>query len=73
MMSRAGAAGALPQGHTPRMRDPSEIQWNEQTKSNMLKFLDQSIMVGTAMRECLMQSDNQQQLKQCMASKKPAS
>lgn len=71
MMARLGPMNGQ-QGQSPKMKDPSEIEWNEQTKGNMLKFLDQSIMVGTAMQDCLNSSSGMQQLQQCMQSKKAA-
>ncbi len=71
MMARMGPAHGMPEGQAPEMKDPSEIEWNEETKGNMLKFLDRSIMVGTAMQDCLKQSGNLQQMQQCMQSKKP--
>ena len=70
MMARLGPMPGH-KGQPPAMKDPSEITWNEETKSNMLKFLDQSIMVGSAMQDCLNSSSGLQQLQQCMESKKP--
>jgi hypothetical protein len=71
MMARMGPTHGAPEGQAPQMRDPSEIEWNEETKANMLKHLDRSILVGTAMQDCLKQSNDPQQMKQCMDSKKP--
>ena len=70
MMARMGPTPGH-QGQAPEMKDPSEIEWSDEVKTNMLKFLDQSIMVGTAMQDCLNSSSGMQQLRQCMESKKP--
>ena len=71
MMARLGPMHGDNPGHQPKMKDPSEIQWNEETKKNMLKYLEQSITVGTAMQGCLNSSSGLQQLQQCMQSQKP--
>jgi hypothetical protein len=71
MMARMGPMHGAPEGQAPQMKDPSEIEWNQETKDNMLKFLDRSIMVGTAMQDCLKQSSDLQQMQQCMQSKRP--
>jgi hypothetical protein len=71
MMARLGPMQGNNPGHQPKMKDPSEIEWNEETKTNMLKYLDQSITVGSAMQDCLNTSSALQQLQQCMQSKKP--
>ena len=71
MMARLGPMHGQ-EAQPPKMKDPSEIEWNEETKKNMLMYLDQSITVGTAMQDCLNASGGLQQLQQCMQSKKPA-
>lgn len=62
-----------PQGAEPPMQERKPIEWNEQTKQNMLKFLDRSILMGDAMKECLQKSADMDQMQQCMQSKRPKS
>ncbi len=56
---------------TPPMTDPKDIEWTPETKEKMLKFLDNSITVGSAMSDCLNQSTGMEQMQQCMQAKKP--
>ncbi len=62
-----------PQGAEPPMQEPKQIEWNEQTKKNMLQFLDRSILMGDAMKDCLQKSGNLEQMQQCMQAKRPES
>jgi hypothetical protein len=67
MRERMGPATSA---KTPPMSNPKDIEWNAETKEKMLKFLDNSITVGTAMSDCLNQSTGMEQMQQCMQAKK---
>lgn len=71
MRARLGPAPDMQDGQAPPVKDPKEIEWNAETKKNMLQYLDHSITVGNAMSDCLNQSGTMQQMQQCMQSKKP--
>jgi hypothetical protein len=71
MSSRMGPAMGLSESKEPSMRQPVDIEWNEEVKKNMLIYLDRSILVGTAMQECLNQSSGMEQMQQCMEAKRP--
>jgi hypothetical protein len=71
MQARMGPAMGMPEGEQPPVKDAKEVEWNEATKKNMLMFLDRSILVGSAMQECLTQSSGMGQMQQCMESKRP--
>lgn len=67
----AGQATGMPMDKMPPTKDPKEIEWTPETKQNMLKFLDRSIAMGTMMSGCFKQSDNMQEMQQCMQVSKP--
>ena len=74
MRSRMG--GMMPPGAQARheekpMKDPKDIEWNAETKKDMLFFLDQSITVGQAMTKCFKQSSTMEQMQQCSMSVMP--
>ena len=71
MRKRMGPAPGMPQGEEPPMKDPKDIEWTEEAKSNMLQFLDRSITIGSAMSDCLTQSGTMEQMQQCMQSNQP--
>lgn len=71
MRARLGPVPGMQEGQAPPVKDPKEIEWNAETKKNMLRYLDHSITVGNAMSDCLDQSSTMQQMQQCMQSKKP--
>jgi hypothetical protein len=71
MQARMGPPPGMPEDQEPPMRDPKDIEWNEETKKNTLLFLDRSILVGSAMQECFNQSSSMEQMQQCMQAKKP--
>jgi hypothetical protein len=71
MQARMGPPPGMPEGREPPMRDPKDIEWNEETKKNTLLFLDRSILVGSAMQTCFNQSSSMEQMQQCMQAKKP--
>ncbi len=62
-----------PQGAEPPKPEQKPIEWNDQTKKNMLQFLDRSILMGDAMKDCLQKSGSMDQMQQCMQAKRPKS
>ncbi|MEJ2454984.1 MAG: hypothetical protein P8103_12610 [Candidatus Thiodiazotropha sp.] len=71
MRARVGPAHGMQGAEAPPMKDPKEIEWNAETKKNMLQYLDHSITIGSAMSDCLNQSGTVEQMQQCMQSKRP--
>jgi hypothetical protein len=71
MRAQLGSGNGMHGGQTPPMKDPKEIEWNAETKKNMLQYLDRSIIVGSAMSDCLSKSSTMDQMQQCVQSKKP--
>ncbi len=58
--------------NTPDQQHPAAkpIEYTEQNKSNMLKFIDQSIIVGQAMKQCFNTSTTGEQMDTCMKAAK---
>jgi hypothetical protein len=48
-----------------------KIEFNEQNRQNMQKFLDQSILVGQALKKCFNSSQSPDQMSSCMQAAKP--
>ena len=63
-MGRGGAAKAQSQ-------QPKKIEFNEQNRQNMQKFLDQSILVGQALKKCFNSSQSPDQMSSCMKAAQP--
>ncbi|MCU7813093.1 MAG: hypothetical protein KZQ77_17955 [Candidatus Thiodiazotropha sp. (ex Notomyrtea botanica)] len=63
--------GAMPGNQDQPMKDPKDIEWNAETKKNMLHFLDRSILIGTAMSDCFKQSSSMEQMQKCSQASMP--
>jgi len=73
MRSMAGEAAGMPENRMPAVTDPKQIEWNEEAKQKLIKFLDRSIFVGATMSGCFRQSSDMQQMQQCLQAHKPGS
>ncbi len=62
-----------PQGAGSSVQEREHIEWNDENKQKMLQFLDRSILMGDAMKECMQKSGTMEQMQQCMQSKRPSS
>lgn len=71
MRARMGPVTGMGEQQAPPMKDPSEVEWNAETKKNTLMFLERSIAIGGAMQDCLKQSGTMEQMQQCMQAKQP--
>ncbi|MEJ2620412.1 MAG: hypothetical protein P8163_09160 [Candidatus Thiodiazotropha sp.] len=67
MRAKMGRGGAQQAQSQPAKK----IEFNEQNKQNMLKFLDQSILVGEALKKCFNSSQSPDQMSSCMEAAKP--
>jgi hypothetical protein len=68
-----GPLPGMPQGEQVPKNSPEDIEFTPETKSNMIKFLDRSIMIGTAMQDCFNQSTTADQMRGCMEAARPKS
>jgi hypothetical protein len=68
---RLGPVPGMPEGKQPSTKRPEDIKFTPETKQNMLKFLERSIMIGTAMQKCFTQSSKVEQMQQCMQAARP--
>jgi hypothetical protein len=64
-------AGGAPGEQRPPMQQPQKVEVTAENKENMLQFLKQSILIGSAMQECFGKSSGPQQMRECMLAKKP--
>ena len=69
MYAKMGQATGVPDKPQPKAH--KEVEFNEQNKRNMLKFLDQSILRGDALKKCFTSSETHQQMQNCMIAAKP--
>ncbi len=63
-----GAPSDAPNAQQPAVKP---IEYTEQNKANMLKFVEQSIVAGQAMRQCFDASTTGEQMDRCMKAAKP--
>ncbi|MCG8015465.1 MAG: hypothetical protein JAY97_04565 [Candidatus Thiodiazotropha sp. 'RUGA'] len=63
--------GPMPGADKAQSQPPKKIEFNEQNKQNMLKFLDQSILVGQSLKNCFTSSQSPDQMQSCMQAAKP--
>ncbi|MET0065154.1 MAG: hypothetical protein ABW076_02300 [Candidatus Thiodiazotropha sp.] len=71
MRQELGSAQGTPPGAPAQEQPaPKPIEYNEQNKSNMLKFLSQSIAAGQAMKQCFSTSATGEQMDSCMKAAK---
>jgi hypothetical protein len=70
MREKMGMPADMPAGHSEKMKDPKELEWNAENKKKMLMFLEHSITVGTAMNDCFDKSTTMDQMQQCIQASK---
>jgi hypothetical protein len=69
---RMGPVPGMPEeGQQAPTKSPKDIQFTPEVKANMLKFLERSIMIGTAMQKCFTQSSTADQMRSCMQAARP--
>ncbi|MCU7904795.1 MAG: hypothetical protein KZQ76_02875 [Candidatus Thiodiazotropha sp. (ex Epidulcina cf. delphinae)] len=61
----------LPEGQAAPTGGPVDIEFNIKTKKSMMQFLDRSIMIGSAMKQCFSESDTMEQMQNCMQASRP--
>lgn len=71
MREKMGVPGLAPGDKQPKAKDPKSLEWNAENKQKMLKFLEHSIEVGTAMNDCFTKSSKVEEMQQCMQANKP--
>ncbi|MES9854248.1 MAG: hypothetical protein ABW170_20745 [Candidatus Thiodiazotropha sp. L084R] len=71
MQAKMGHAAGMPDNPQAQAKQRKEVEFNEQNKSNMLKFLDQSILMGNTLKKCFSTSESPQQMQNCMTAAKP--
>jgi hypothetical protein len=64
MRAKMGRGGA-------QQQPAKKIEFNEQNRQNMQKFLDQSILVGQALKKCFNSSQSPDQMASCMEAAQP--
>jgi hypothetical protein len=67
MQAKMGRGG----GANTQTKTPQKIEFNEQNRQNMQKFLDQSILVGQALKKCFNSSQSPDQMSSCMEAANP--
>ncbi|MET0090193.1 MAG: hypothetical protein ABW068_09290 [Candidatus Thiodiazotropha sp.] len=67
MRAQMGAPPNAPDSQQPASKT---IEYTEQNKSNMLKFVNQSIAAGQAMKQCFDSSATGEQMDSCMKAAK---
>jgi hypothetical protein len=68
---RMGPIPGMPEGEQAPAKSPKDIEFTPETKINMMKFLERSIMIGTAMQSCFTQSAKADQMRSCMEAARP--
>jgi hypothetical protein len=68
---RMGPIPGMPEGQQAPAKSPKDIEFTPETKTNMMKFLERSIMIGTAMQRCFTQSNTADQMRGCMEAARP--
>jgi hypothetical protein len=68
---RMGPIPGMPEGQQAPIKSPKDIEFTPQTKTNMLQFLERSIIIGSAMQKCFTQSDTVDQMRSCMQAARP--
>ena len=71
MQAKMGRGDAMQGADKAQSQPPKMIEFNEQNKQNMLKFLDQSILVGQSLKNCFNSSQSPDQMQSCMQAAKP--
>ncbi|MES9939658.1 MAG: hypothetical protein ABW104_07320 [Candidatus Thiodiazotropha sp. 6PLUC2] len=69
MQAKMGRSVGMPT--KPQTQASKKVEFNEKNKSNMLKYLDQSILMGNAMKKCFSSSESAEQMQNCMTAAKP--
>jgi hypothetical protein len=70
MRASMGSAPGMSGSAQPATKEPQKIEFNEQNKTNMLKFLERSILIGNAMKKCFSSSETPEQMQTCMQAEK---
>jgi hypothetical protein len=68
---RMGPVPGMPEDKQAPTKSPKDIEFTPETKTNMMKFLERSIMIGTAMQKCFNQSTMADQMRSCMEAARP--
>ncbi len=68
---RMGPVPGMPEGKQQPRKGPEDIKYTPETKQNMLKFLERSIMIGSTMQKCFTQSSKVEQMQSCMQAARP--
>lgn len=71
MRNKMGMPENHPGTQEAKEKDPKSLEWNAENKQKMLKFLEHSIAVGTAMNDCFTKSTKVEEMQQCMQAKQP--
>jgi hypothetical protein len=70
---KMGPVPGMPEDQQTPTKSPKDIKFTPEVKSNMMKFLERSIMIGTAMQTCFTQSSTADQMRRCMQAARPKS
>jgi hypothetical protein len=70
MRTNMGSAPGMNGSAQPAAKEPQKIEFNEQNKTNMLRFLERSILIGSAMKKCFSASEMPEQMQTCMQAEK---
>ncbi|MEW8683763.1 MAG: hypothetical protein AB2536_17830 [Candidatus Thiodiazotropha endolucinida] len=68
---RLGPVPGVPKGQQQPTKTPKDIKFTPEAKKNMMKFLERSIMIGTAMQKCFTDSSTVDQMQGCMQAARP--
>ncbi|MES9969841.1 MAG: hypothetical protein ABW092_07375 [Candidatus Thiodiazotropha sp.] len=68
---RMGPVPGMPENKQHSTKKPQDIKFTPEIKQNMLKFLERSITVGSAMQKCFKQSAKVEQMQSCMQAARP--
>jgi hypothetical protein len=71
IQEKMGPVPGMPEGQQAPAKSPKDIEFTPETKTNMLKFLERSILIGTAMQKCFSQSGTADQMRSCMQAARP--
>jgi hypothetical protein len=67
---KMGQGASMPGHQKPQTQQPKEIEFNEKTRQDMLKYLEHSIGLGTALKKCFTSSSSPDQMQSCMQAEK---